>query len=59
MNKVLISALVVVDLGSKDKPLPIASQYATKIIQRPFINLVESVHCQVIPQLKNNLFFDY
>lgn len=51
----LCDELVVVDLGSKDKSLPIASQYATKIIKLPFIDLVESVHCQVIPQLKNNL----
>lgn len=47
--------LVVVDLGSEDHSLSVALSYATKIINLPFIDLVESVHCQVIPQLKNNL----
>ena len=47
--------LVVVDLGSEDKSLQIASRYATQIIKTPFIDLVEAVHCQVIPRLKNKL----
>ncbi|MFA5321339.1 MAG: glycosyltransferase [Smithella sp.] len=47
--------LVVVDLGSRDQSLQIASRYATQIIKLPFIDLVEAVHCRMIPQLKNNL----
>lgn len=47
--------LVVVDLGSEDHSLQIASKYATRIMKIPFTDLVEAVHCRIIPQLKNNL----
>lgn len=46
---------VVVDLGSQDQSVHIASQYATEIIKLPFIDLVERVHCLIVPRLKNNL----
>ena len=47
--------LIVADLGSRDKSLQIAAQYATKIINLPFIDLVEEVHYRVIPLLTNDL----
>ncbi|KQC11521.1 MAG: hypothetical protein APR62_01525 [Smithella sp. SDB] len=47
--------LIVVDLGSCNKSLQIAAQCATRIISLPFIDLVEEVHCRIIPRLKNDL----
>jgi glycosyltransferase involved in cell wall biosynthesis len=47
--------LIVADLGSCDKSLQIAAQYATKIIHLPSIDLVEEVHFRVTPLLKNDL----